>query len=157
MANACLMKQRLLTLIKLGVGGGLLTCIVACQSMNGDGLLHTQPIRFQDGIDTILESRCLECHNHVSAKESGELNLETRHSAFTTGIHAPVIVPGSPERSMLYRVLEVDDLHPVFMPPTPDRLWANELTVLRQWIADGADWPTGKQGTLVRPQDWPTP
>lgn len=151
------MKLDLLALIKLSLGAALLMGTVSCKLLDGNGFGRTQPIRFQDGIGTILESRCLECHNHVDAKQSGGLNLETRQAAFTTGLHAPVIVAGSPERSMLYRVLEVDDLHPVFMPPTPDRLWENELKVLRQWIADGADWPSGKQGTLVRPQDWPTP
>ncbi len=125
----------------------------------GDGLGNGRqaPIRFEEGIGTILESRCLECHNSKSAKDSGGLNLETRETAFSTGQHAPVIVPGSPERSLLFRVLEVDDLHPVFMPPTPDRLWQQEQAMIKQWITDGADWPSGKAGLLVRPQDWPEP
>ena len=137
------------------MGVTLLGLSIACQTAREPSAQRTSPIRFADGIGTILESRCLECHNRVDASRMAGLSLETRHDAFTTGTHAPVIVPGSPASSMLYRVLEVDDLHPVFMPPTPDRLWANELETLRQWIEDGADWPVGESGRLVRPQDWP--
>jgi hypothetical protein len=149
------MRLSTTTLLRFGASVTLLSIIVACQTTDDRPLQPTRPIRFEDGIGTILESRCLECHNHVDAKEMAGLNLETRKDAFTTGTHAPVIVPGSPARSMLYRVLEVDDLHPVFMPPTPDRLWENELLTLRHWIEDGANWPVGKSGRLVRPQDWP--
>ncbi len=135
---------------------GMLVMAISCQTTPRDSSAdRTRPIRFEDGIGTILESRCLECHNHVSSGEKGGLNLETRELAFTTGRHAPVIVPGSAARSMLYRVLEVDDLHPMFMPPTPDRIWEEELKRIHDWIEDGVDWPTGQTGKLVRPQDWP--
>ena len=144
------MKHSFIPILALTTG-----LLASCQIFENHSSQRAHPVRFTDGVDTVLESRCLECHNHVNAKEMGGLNLETRETAFSTGAHAPVIVPGSPERSMLYRVLEVDDLHPVFMPPTPDRLWENELKLLKQWIADGADWPSGSSGTLVRPQDWP--
>ncbi len=137
---------------------GMLGIAISCQTSPDETTAMDQrirPIRFEDGIGTILESRCLECHNSVDAERMAGLNLETRETAFTTGTHAPVIVPGSPERSMFYRVLEVDDLHPMFMPPVPDRLWENELRFLHAWIEDGAHWPSGNTGKLVRPQDWP--
>ncbi len=59
------MKLDLLALIKLSLGAALLMGTVSCKLLDGNGFGRTQPIRFQDGIGTILESRCLECHNHV--------------------------------------------------------------------------------------------
>ncbi len=110
---------------------------------------------FREGVATILEYRCLGCHNAVDAPRHGGLNLESREVAFSSGKHAPVIRPGRPAESLLYRVLEASESHAVFMPPKPDRLWENEKKVLWNWIAGRAHWPAGKDGALTRPQDWP--
>lgn len=126
---------------------------VSCQ--NGfPGRSTEQPVDFLTEIRPILENRCLECHNHVDSGESAGLNLETRRTALTTGRHAPVIRPGDPEHSLLYSVLSVPDLHPMFMPPSPDRLWEEDLAKIYRWIEQGASWPEGPEGRLVRPQDW---
>lgn len=113
-----------------------------------------QVVNFQTHIRPILEMHCLECHNHINAPENANLNLETRRTALTTGDHAPVIIPGNGRQSVLYRVLAVDDTHPMFMPPTPDRPWQAQLDLIEKWIDQGAHWPAGPEGQLTRPQDW---
>lgn len=138
--------------------GGVAVLLWSCQSVDRSlpwsGVAANERL-FREGVATILEYRCLECHNHVDAPRHGGLNLETKAAAFRSGRRAPVIVPGKPEISLLYSVLEASEHHLLFMPPKPDRLWENEKKVLYDWIAGGAHWPDGEGGKLMRPQDWP--
>lgn len=119
-------------------------------------LLPRNPVKvtFENTISTILEYRCLECHNKEDAVRHGGLSLDGREEAFSSGRHAPVIVPGFPEESLLYKVLVTPNSHRLFMPPRPERLWRNEVQLIRRWIEEGARWPSGPAGRLVRPQDW---
>lgn len=133
---------------------GALLLAIGCQTYSSK---TPEVIDFQEHIRPILENRCLECHNPVNAADNANLNLESRESALTTGDHAPVILPGNGRQSVLYRVLAVENTHPLFMPPSPDRLWEYQLGLVRKWIDQGAPWPAGSPGKLVRPQDWETP
>lgn len=108
-------------------------------------------IDFEKNVRPILIINCLECHNSKSAPENGNLNLETRELALTTGIHPPVIVPGSPDDSLLINVLTLDGAHYGSMPPTPDKIWGVRMEILRRWIEEGAKWPTSVR--LVHPKD----
>ena len=111
-------------------------------------------VDFASQIKPMFEVSCLECHNHVDAPRMGGLNLETRRTALSTGVHAPVIIAGAPERSVLVRVLKLGHAHPAAMPPTPDKLWLEKQHLVEQWIREGAQWPEDIR--LVRPQDWNT-
>ena len=145
--------------IRLLLAASLAGVLLSCQSTldhSAEAIGLGDRRLFRDGVATILEYRCLECHNALDAPRHAGLNLESRATAFTTGTRAPVIIPGEPAQSLLYRVLEVSELHPTFMPPKPDRLWQNEMKVIHEWIEAGAYWPDGEEGKLIRPQDWPT-
>jgi mono/diheme cytochrome c family protein len=103
---------------------------------------------FLSDVKPVLEKYCIECHNGHSAREAGGLNLESRELAFTTGRQAPVIQPGDPHGSLLYKVLRLGHEEVLGMPPTPERVSDEELAAVRKWIRQGAHWPAGPEGMI---------
>jgi len=104
-------------------------------------------VDFVKQVKPVLEDRCVECHN--SETLLGDLNLETRAKAFRRRKGGPVIVPGEPEKSMLYLALKLPPKDPKAMPATSHRIHEDEVSILRQWILEGAKWPDGKDGALT--------
>ena len=112
-------------------------------------------IDFKKNVRPILVINCMECHNNESAPANGNLSLETRKQALTTGNHAPVLIPGEPDKSLLLTVLTVGDVHLNAMPPSPDKIYGIRMEILRRWIEEGAEWPEDVR--LVHPseiKDW---
>jgi len=109
-------------------------------------------IDFKTHVRPLLIINCMECHNSTDAPtRGGNLRLETRALAMTTGSHPPAIVPGDPDKSLLITVLSLDPLHQTAMPPAPDKIWGVRLEILRKWIREGAEWP--ESVTLVHPAE----
>ena len=123
----CGVKARIFSLAGFILGGALTWSFVSCQTYSSK---TPDVIDFQTHIRPILENQCLECHNPVDAHRYANLNLATREKALTTGNHAPVIIPGKGEESLLYRALAVPDTHPMFMPPTP---WSIHFFTRPNW------------------------
>ena len=90
-----------------------------------------RPLGFARDIEGIMARFCFDCHG-VKNREAG-LDLRTLQSILSGGESGPAIVPGHPEQSMLFHM--VDDRH---MPPEGKRPGAYQLRRLRQWIASGA-------------------
>lgn len=96
-------------------------------------------VSFDRQIQPLLFGRCVKCHG--SHDPQGGLQLHEAAGAtkkLESGEQA--IVPGKPDASeLLRRVTSADpDLR---MPPKGDALSAAEIAQLRQWIAQGAEWP----------------
>lgn len=98
------------------------------------------PVDFTQ-VQALLESKCLECHNPDKVK--GKLLMNTAEAMIKGGSSGPSLVPGKPEESELLKraLLPADDDD--IMPPKGGPLAANELDLLRRWIAEGAHWPQG--------------
>ncbi|MDP7048325.1 MAG: DUF1592 domain-containing protein [Verrucomicrobiota bacterium] len=88
---------------------------------------------FEREIAPLLSRHCLECHDTVNHK--GRLDLSKKSTAFATSKKEIVIVPGKSSESLLWEVVEEDD-----MPDERDPLSAAEKQKFRQWIDDGAVW-----------------
>ncbi len=98
-------------------------------------------VRFNQDIRPILSDRCFACHGpDEAAVEAGlRLDLEERAKADLGGYRA--IVPGRPEESELIRRIESEDPGEVMPPPEAHlALTAEEKSVLRRWIEQGAEW-----------------
>jgi hypothetical protein len=124
-----------------------ITALVACLSLTT--ALHASedpPVDFVKQIKPILADRCVECHN--SETIFGELNLQSRELAFRKRKLAPAIVPGEPEKSMLYLALTLPPKDKKAMPATGHRIPKDEVSIIRQWIKEGAKWPEGKEGVV---------
>jgi mono/diheme cytochrome c family protein len=123
------------------------TVLAACLSLSS--FLHAAdeaPVDFVKQIKPILADRCVECHN--SETLLGELNLQNRDLAFRKRKLGPAIVPGSPEKSMLYLALTLPPKDKKAMPATGHRIPKDEVATIRQWIVEGAKWPEGKAGSV---------
>ena len=123
--------------------------IAACVAMPGfagPGVSDPDnPIDFETQIRPIFEQRCYECHG--ANKQKGRLRLDQRASVFRGEDHEDWrIIPGDPEESeVFHRIsLPADDFD--IMPPEGDPLTAEQIALIRQWIAEGAEWPEGAHG-----------
>jgi len=98
-------------------------------------------IRFNRDIRPIFEDRCIECHG--PERQKGSLRLDRRASALAESTEAGrrLIVPGDPDASVLFQriTLPPDDFD--VMPASGDPLTAEQIGLIREWIASGAEWP----------------
>ena len=97
-------------------------------------------INFNRDIEPILSQNCFKCHGADGASRKAGLRLDQSDSATQPAESGETaIVSGKPEHSeLLSRVTSADpDLH---MPPaeTKKNLTAEQIELLRRWIAGGA-------------------
>jgi len=98
---------------------------------------------FEKQIRPLLAKHCYECHSAESSSVKGNLKLDTRAAVQHGGDSGPVIVPGKPEESLLWKSVRYDSAD-LQMPPK-GRLSDSEIEALRQWIEIGA--PDPRTGT----------
>jgi len=99
-------------------------------------------VDFVKDVKPILEMNCLSCHGPKNAHENGELDLSTRALAIKGGDHETDLIPGEAEKSLIYKYTILPADNKKVMPPKDKTPLTKEQTeILRQWIADGANWP----------------
>src|SRR5689334_20332552 len=99
-----------------------------------------QPPSFSE-VRAIFTAKCLACHGNDPKDLKGDYDLRSREAAIKGGESGETaIVPGEPEKSPLYKAVTwIDDA--LQMPPKEnDRLSAEQVAVIRRWIAAGAKW-----------------
>lgn len=95
-------------------------------------------VNFQRQIQPIFAKRCFACHG--PDKNEGGLRLHDHEAAIAeldSGEHA--IVPGDLEKSAILLRIATDD-ESMRMPPEGKPLTVEEVSLIRQWIAEGANW-----------------
>lgn len=111
---------------------------------------ENRTVKFNRDIRPILSNNCFACHGPDAKTVEGDLRLDLRESATGPGM---AIVPGHPEKSILMeRVLSEDS--DMIMPPVESHkeLSREQIQLLRQWIAEGAEYESHWAYTdLVRP------
>jgi len=91
-----------------------------------------QTVRFETNVLPVFQAKCLRCHGEKTRK--ADLDLRTAAGVMKGGESGAVIVPGNPEKSLLYK-----KVHEGAMPPgKKDRLSESELLTIRRWIEAGA-------------------
>jgi mono/diheme cytochrome c family protein len=95
-------------------------------------------VDFYKQVQPILEAKCAACHTGDNPK--GGLKLDNRAAALKGGKNdGSALEPGKPKASaLLMRAKATDD---TAMPPKGDKLTADELRIVEQWIAEGGRWP----------------
>ena len=95
-------------------------------------------VDFDREIRPLLQERCIECHGEK--KQKGELRLDAKVHAFKGGHDGPAILAGKSDASPLFqRVTSTDEDEK--MPPKGDPLTAAQISLIREWINSGAQWP----------------
>lgn len=112
--------------ISMGISMGVSSGVDAAEPAKVEFNKHVRPI---------LAESCFKCHGADEKARKGELRLDLRDAA----VDKKAIVPGQADASeLIKRILttEEDDV----MPPPKERhpLTAEQINVLKRWIADGA-------------------
>src|ERR1041385_7709773 len=87
---------------------------------------------FEKDIRPILKAHCFDCHGE-GEKLRGGLDLRLRRLILKGGDDGPVLVPGKPERSPLFKLV-----HSGEMPKRDKKLSRDEVALIKRWIATGA-------------------
>ncbi|MEQ2008615.1 MAG: PSD1 and planctomycete cytochrome C domain-containing protein, partial [Limisphaerales bacterium] len=91
------------------------------------------PLTFEKDIRPILKANCFHCHGE-DGKTKGGLDARLRHLLAKGGEHGAAIVPGKPEKSLLFTMVRDGE-----MPKGEGKkLPPEKVELLRQWIAGGA-------------------
>lgn len=104
----------------------------------------TTTVDFTKDIKPLLANKCTICHNQKTLPTRP--NFETAELA----LGGTAIVPGAPEKSRMVQVVKASrELSEQAMPPVSHELTKQEIALLRTWIAEGAQWPSGEAGRVV--------
>ncbi|HQR08180.1 MAG TPA: PSD1 and planctomycete cytochrome C domain-containing protein [Gemmatales bacterium] len=137
-------KQRLIAFCVLGLIG---LCVMKPGEVSAGMALEDSP-SFEKEILPILKERCFQCHDGRKSKSG--LRLDVRNKARAGGETGKLgIVAGKPDESELYHRLTTDDTERR-MPPTKEKLSAQQIELVRKWIEAGADWPESLGGEKTR-------
>lgn len=112
---------------------------------------RSEPVNFEREILPAFRANCLACHNQTKAKAG--LILETPATIRQGSRSGLVVVPGNPEKSLLFRAAAHLDEDSV-MPPVDNKsnaknLTAEQLGLLRLWIGEGAQGEVADRSNIV--------
>ncbi len=94
-------------------------------------------VDFRAEIEPILSGKCHRCHG--SDLQLGGLRLDQREAALVGGYSGAVILPGKSAQSKLIHLV-AGEVEGKLMPLDGPGLTEAEITLLRRWIDQGADW-----------------
>lgn len=151
-------KDGFLTLVELAKALPRLKAGKAKEKENGapkavPGGFNDQPTQeqlafFEKKIRPVLIEQCYSCHSiEKPEKVKAELLLDTRDGLRTGGENGPIVIPGSPAKSMLVRALHYKDEN-LQMPPK-SKLSDQVIADFETWITMGAPDPReGKKNVI---------
>jgi hypothetical protein len=114
--------------------------------------VSSRTVSFEEEIKPLLGNNCVNCHNRELMPE--RVSFEKKSWAMEPMGGTPVIVPGHPESSRMMVAVTQPDTADRAMPPVGHRINDAQVDLLRRWIAEGADWPTGPEG-VIQPMEIP--
>ena len=114
----------------------------------------TAPLTKQQSIELNVKVRAIFAHNcykcHGPEKIKGDLRLDRRDMIFKGGENGPVIIPGDPAASDLYRRITLPSNHKDAMPSKGRKLADEDIAVINFWIQKGAPWPDSSEKSIFR-------
>ncbi|SVD27466.1 uncharacterized protein METZ01_LOCUS380320, partial [marine metagenome] len=123
--------------------------------------LETVPadVLFARKVLPLFKAKCLACHGEDPKKKlKGDLDMRSLKGLLKGGeSEEPSIIAGKPHQSPLY--LAVTRKHEGDWEPMPpkenDKLSAEQVAYIKDWIAGGAPWPNAKRITALLKQKDP--
>lgn len=127
-------------------------CMVLSGLSPANGDEGQAKIQFNRDVRPILADTCLKCHGPDSATREADLRLDQRDAAIDAGAWTP----GDPDSSEAIRRILSTDPEEVMPPPSSHKvLTAEQKELLRNWVADGAEYEP--HWALIAPQRPPLP
>ena len=126
------------------IPGGIVVVLVAlamARGKAGQSKAETnRKLNFAQDIQPILARNCYKCHG--PSLQMARLRLDARQTAFAGGQSGKVIQPGNAANSILYqRIAGLSKQER--MPMGPTALTPEQISLVRDWIDQGANWPDG--------------
>lgn len=138
-----------------------------CAGPAGVGLSRNTKIDFNFHIRPILSDKCFACHGPDAKQRKADLRLDVEEAALAALKDQPdvfAIVPGSREKSELWRRVTHSDTTEIMPPPDFNvSLSEEEIALLGRWIDQGAEYkphwafipPSPGKTPRVRQDEWP--
>ncbi|MES2696202.1 MAG: PSD1 and planctomycete cytochrome C domain-containing protein [Verrucomicrobiota bacterium] len=106
---------------------------------------------FVHRVQPLFKTKCLACHGEDEAKIKGGLDLRSLKATLEGGDSLkPGLVASRPEESPLYLAATRSHSDWEAMPPKDnDKLSAEQLAYLKDWIAAGAPWPDAARSAEI--------
>jgi hypothetical protein len=128
----------------------LLSCLALLLVLQ-PGRAAEPPVSFNRDVRPILADNCFACHGPDQARRKANLRLDTEEGTFAERKGSRAVVPGSLDKSELYRRITAEDENERMPPPTSGkRLNPGQIDLLRRWIEQGAKWE--KHWAFLPPQ-----
>ena len=121
----------------------MIAILLTASLSRGDEIAQAQAERlFALKVRPLLKEKCFACHGDDPKKIKGELNMLSLAGMLKGGeLGEPAIVPGKPDKSLIFVAMTWEDEDLEMPPKENDRLTAAQIEQVRQWIAAGAPWP----------------
>ncbi|HEY0872027.1 MAG TPA: ankyrin repeat domain-containing protein [Vicinamibacterales bacterium] len=130
-------------MVKRIVGVGLIAASAVVASTSTQHAQQPVKVDFARDVQPILRQQCYDCHG--PEKQKNGLRLDRRRDAMRGGTIA-VIGPGNAAGSRLYQRL-IGHEFGTQMPPTRP-LPESQISVIKRWIDEGAEWPDELSGEV---------
>lgn len=106
---------------------------------------------FANEIEPLLAAKCNACHGQDQAVRLGGLDLTSRDGMLRGGQSGlPAVVPGDAATSLLVQAVSGVRQDLVMPPKENDRLTADEVDRISDWIRMGAPWPSASELAEIR-------
>ena len=152
-----IMKRMAVFLATLVIG---LTLAIAGRSVEPVAVTPEQAAFFENNVRPVLAEQCFRCHSQEAKKKGklkGGLYLDSLAGMLKGGDSGPAIVPAKPDDSLLVKGIRYTD-NELEMPPK-QKLSADDIATLTEWVAMGAPWPDFDPEAVAasedeEPYDW---
>ena len=128
------------------------------------GSLPAAPVDFNRDIRPLFADRCFSCHGPDAKERRADLRLDVEAEAKALRSGTAAIVPGRPDLSEVAMRIEAGDLADRMPPQESGKsLTADEVALIKRWIAEGAHWsghwayqtPARRPAPPVSQKEWP--
>lgn len=104
-------------------------------------------------VEPVLRGKCIACHGQDADNVESGLVLTVRDAMLSGGDSGEaVLIPGKRSESWLYLSATWEHEQLQMPPKENDRLSADDLEALGQWIDAGAPWPSAERVEAIRKQ-----
>ena len=120
----------------------LLVCQTVGQDLPGQeapAAKQQETVDFAKDIQPLFAAKCYSCHG--DEKHESGLRINSRDAALRGGDNGRLLTASNSEESMLAQVLNGTHESVERMPADDEPLSAEQISLVRKWIDQGAEWP----------------